>query len=119
MGKGLLRLFLALWLVWIVIGVADAYKEIATYMGSEQWSVEKATEKNIKRHEAECNVNPSSLICKISGSSYSPNDVVNEADAKRKVRAFIDVVTIAPLILLLSLFFIYMLGKWVVRGFKK
>ena len=118
MGKGLLRLFFALWLVWIVIGVGDTYKELATYAGYDGWTVEKALERNEIKYGAECEANPSSSSC-IWLSSVAVDEIVNEAGVKRKVSGFVDMALIVPLIFLLFFTFIFMLGKWVVRGFKK
>lgn len=118
MAKGLLRLFLALWLVWVAIGVADSYKELATYAGYDRWTVDKALERNKIKYEAECRANPGSIAC-IGLNSYSAGEVVRDADVQRKVRGFFNVILLAPLILLLFFTIAYALGRWVIKGFKE
>ncbi len=114
MGKGLLRLFFAFWLIWIAVGIADSYKELATYIGYDRWTVEKALE----RQKIKCDKTQAIIDC-VPFGSVLVDEVVQDADVKRKVSDFVDLILIVPLILLLCLLLLYMLGKWVVNGFKK
>jgi hypothetical protein len=118
LGKGLLRLFFALWVIWTAFAVADSYKELATYAGYDRWTVEQALERNQKKYGAECEANPGGFACMLLASK--PNgEVVKYEDAKRRFKDFVNLVVIAPLILLLLLVSLYLLGKWVVNGFRK
>ncbi len=114
MGKGLLRLYLALWLVWLSYGVIDNYKEIATHLGYENWTLEKASE----RQKIKCEGKPLSEECLPEGTVPS-DDVVSKERVDVVVWMFKMAMIKAPLFLLVFLTALYWLGKWVIAGFRK
>lgn len=117
-GRGLLRLFIALWIIWIAFGVADSYKELATFAGYDGWTVQKALERNRIEYGPECAANPASFAC-IHMNSVRADEVVRDADVLYKVNGFFLVMIVVPFVVLIMLIAMYMLGKWVIKGFHK
>lgn len=114
MGRGLLRLYLALWLVWFSYGVADNYKELATYYGYDRWTIEKASE----RQEDKCKGKPISEECMPEG--WVPtDDFVSEERVNVVVWMFKMAMIKAPFFFLIFLAVMYWLVKWVIAGFRK
>jgi|LauGreDrversion4_2_1035121.scaffolds.fasta_scaffold01530_8 hypothetical protein len=118
MGKGLLRLYLALWLVWFSYGVIDNYKELATYYGYDKWTIEKAAEREQLRWKKECEGKPVSLECPPPGLVPS-DDFASEERVNVVVWMFNMAMIKAPFFFLLFLTAMYWLGKWVIAGFRK
>lgn len=111
MGKGLLRLYFALWLVWFSYGVIDNYKELATHYGYDRWTIDKAQE----RSEAKCKTTPDSVDC----FAIPVDDFVSEERVNVVVWMFNMAMIKAPFFFLIFLVGMYWLGKWVIAGFRK
>jgi len=114
MGRGLLRLYLALWLAWISYGAADNYKELATHYGYDRWTMEKARE----RQEDKCKEKPISDECMPQGL-IPLDDFVSEERVEVVVWMFNMAMIKAPFFFLVFLSMLYWLGKWVIAGFRK
>jgi hypothetical protein len=111
MGRGLVRLYLALWLIWFSYGVADNYKELATYVGYDRWTMKKA----IERSNEKCKIDPDSIAC----LSISSNEFVSEERVETVASMFTSLMIIAPFFLFLILTALFWLAKWVIEGFRK
>ena len=118
LGRGLLRLYLVLWLVWASVCGATAYRELATYLGYDHWTLEKAAERWGLRWDVECKGRPSSLEC--PPRDFIPsNYFVSEDQVRIVVPMFIDAAIKLPFIVLMALFICFRLLSWVIAGFKK
>ena len=111
MGRGLFRLYLALWLVWISYGIIDNYKELATHYGYSKWTIEEATE----RSNAKCKIAPDSVDC----FGIPSDDFVSEERVNVVVWMFNMAMIKAPFYFLALLILVYWLGKWVIAGFRR
>jgi hypothetical protein len=111
MGKGLIRLYLALWLVWFSYGVIDNYKELATYYGYDKWTIEKARE----RSDTKCKTSPESVDC----FAIPLDDFVSEERANVVMWMFNMAMIKTPFFFLIFLVVMYWLVKWVIAGFRK
>jgi hypothetical protein len=111
MGRGLFRLYLALWLMWLSAGVVYGHKEIATYIGFEKWTIEGASE----RSKEKCKKDPDSIWC----YAIPSDDYVSQKEVNDVVSIFNLLMIKAPFYLLLFLTAMYWLVKWVVAGFRR
>ncbi|WP_238147383.1 hypothetical protein [Limnohabitans sp. Rim28] len=118
MGRGLIRLYVALWAIWVCYGVLANYRELATYLGSDEWTFEKAAEKETVRWNKECKGKPLSANC--PPEDWVPlKDVVSEDQVKNAINGFGTVMFVAPFFFLLLLVIFYWLVKWVIAGFRR
>lgn len=111
MGRGLFRLYLALWLLWFSYGVADNYKELATYIGYDYWTVERANERN----KILCSLKPDECLPEWLDSA----DTVSEDSVNVVVWMFTMAMINAPFYFLVFLITMYWLVKWAVAGFRR
>ncbi len=111
MGRRLIRLYLALWAIWFCFGVVTNYKELATYLGSDRWTEEKAVE----RSKVKCIAEPDSADCfLITSDDFVTKDVVNVV-----VWMFGMAMIKVPLYFLIFVTAMYWIGKWVIAGFRR
>jgi hypothetical protein len=111
MGRGLIRLYFAMWAIWFCFGVATNYKELATYLGSDRWTEAKAVE----RGQAKCNAEPESIDCfLITADEFVTDDLVNVV-----VWMFGMAMIKAPFYFLIFVTAVYWIGKWVSAGFRR
>jgi hypothetical protein len=121
MGRGLIRLYLVLWSLWLCFGVATNYKELATYLGYEKWTVAKATERAEEYRKSKCKDDEASRLdinCVYPGS-FSPDEYVTESQVELTVWMFKMAMLKAPFYFFLILVVLYWLMKWIVGGFRK
>ena len=111
MGRGLIRLYCAMWAIWFCFGVATNYKELATYLGSDRWTEAKAVE----RGQAKCNAELESIDCfLITADEFVTDDLVNVV-----VWMFGMAMIKAPFYFLIFVTAVYWIGKWVSAGFRR
>jgi hypothetical protein len=108
MGKGLFKLYMAFWLLWFSYGVLDNYKELAIYVGYNNWTSEKDVEKN----KASCDTNQQSDNC-LSEKLKDTQEAISEDSVNVIVWMFTMAMIKAPFYFLLFLILIYWLGSWV------
>lgn len=121
MGRGLIRLYLVLWGLWIVFGVATNHKEIATYLGYQRWTLEKATERAEEYKKSKCKDDEASKLdinCAYPGL-LSSDAYVTESQVELTVWMFKMAMLKAPFYFFVLLVILYWLMKWVVAGFRK
>lgn len=119
MGRGLIRLYLALWSLWFCFGVATNYKELATYLGSDRWTMEKAAERQKERWKIECDGKSFSDECQLMQLSVPSNEVVTENQVELTVWMFKMAILKAPFYFFVLMVVLYWLMKWVVTGFRQ
>lgn len=120
MGRGLIRLYLALWAIWFCYGVATNYKELATYLGHDRWTAAKADERVEAYRKKNCNDDESSKLdinC-VSGL-LGTDEYVTETQVELTVWMFKMAMLKAPFYFFVLLIILYWLMKWVIAGFLK
>jgi hypothetical protein len=121
MGRGLIRLYLVLWSLWLCFGVATNYKELATYLGYDRWTVAKAIERAEEYRKSNCKEDEKSRLdisCLYPGG-LSPDEFVTESQVELTVWMFKVAMLKAPLFFFVLVVILYWLIKWVVAGFRK
>ena len=117
MGRGLIRLYLVLWGLWIAFGVATNYREITTYLGYDRWTIQKATERADEFRLANCDGKSTRLEC--WPGLLDPNEYVTENQVELNVWMFKLAMLKAPFYFFVLLVVLYWLMKWVIAGFKR
>ena len=117
-GRGLIRLYFVLWGLMFAFGVATNYKELATHIGFERWTIEKAAERANVIIKTECDNTPSRLEC-LYPEAIDPNEYVTEVQVEVSVWLFKTAILKAPFYFFILLVTLYWLMKWIVAGFRK
>jgi hypothetical protein len=110
LGRGLLRLAIALWAIWIAFGLAYLHKELASYFDLRPWS-ERAVR---AAAEEECDNSKGSSITCIALPLY----MVKDEQSKEAMRLFLLVFIALPMLLIASCTAGLFLMGWVLRGFR-
>ena len=110
LGRGLLRLAIALWAIWIAFGLAYLHKELASYFDLGPWS-ERAVR---DAAEEECDNSKGSSIACIS----LPLNMVKDEQSKEAMRLFLLVFIALPMLLIACCPAGFFLMRWVLRGFR-
>ena len=121
MGRGLIRLYLVLWGLLIAFSVATNYKELATYVGYERWTLEKAFERAEAYVKSKCKEDELSKLdmkCIYPGAVFS-DDYVTDAQVEITIWMFKNAIFKAPFYFLVILVVLYWLVKWVIAGFQR
>lgn len=117
MGRGLIRLYLVLWGLLFCFGVATNYKELATYLGYDRWTEEKAAERADAFRLASCDDKSTRIEC--YPDLIFPNEYVTKSQVELAVWMFEMAILKAPFYFFVLLVVLYWLTKWVVAGFRK
>jgi len=120
MGRGLIRLYLAIWAIWFCYGVAEHYKELATYVGYDYWTQAKAAERADEYYKKNCKEDEKSrLDINCLSGFLSSDEFVTESQLEQRVWMFKMAMLKAPFFFFVLLVVLYWLTKWVVAGFRK
>jgi hypothetical protein len=122
-GKGLLRLYLVLWLLLAVASLVGGHREVLTYLGSTYWSAEKVVQRQKEEFQKKMNDCKSEDCRKrLQDSTFTefPSAVatVDLDEAKRSVELFAYLVLVVPAVLLVVLLTLFKLLAWAFAGFK-
>ena len=131
-GKGLLRLYLVLWMLLAIASFVVGHKEVLTYLGSTYWSAQKAAEAKkfafqwsefdrqieICRSD-ECRDQFEVLRFRLLGLLGPGKRIIgDENDVSHTVEMWALFVLVAPAVLLIILTALFKLLVWVLAGFK-
>ena len=118
-GKGLLRLYLLIYLFWLLIGLGYFYKALAPHVGINYWTKETY----ISRIKEACNGKtlPSDDGCNLPDGTVlvSVNGYPSALEIENAPKDFFNLFVYVPIIFLLIFSAIYIGLKWVFKGFKK
>jgi hypothetical protein len=112
LGKGLLRLYFVLWILWIIVMLSENHKALAPHVGITYWTNESYNEREKHRCEARALED-----CSIYYLAYK--EVVTDKQIEEAPKDFFDLGIVVPSILLFIFTGIYMALKWIFKGFKK
>jgi hypothetical protein len=119
-GKGLIRVFLVLWLVWVSVLTFTSHKALLTAAGVSYWTETAAIERNrAERKEVGCDdasVTRTETDCLPDGD-YLSNEVIGEGEVKDALTAFFLGGFLLPLGILTALVTLWFLGRWAMSGF--
>jgi hypothetical protein len=123
LGKGLLRLYLVLWILWVIVILDYNHKALAPHVGITYWTVEDF-DLRAKVDKETCNKKttlPNDDICTLLKHSrpIAPFDYPSNEEIEKAPRDFFDLGIVVPFILLFIFTGIYMALKWIFKGFKK
>lgn len=108
-GRGLLRLYLVVWMLIAIASLVGGHREVMTYLGSTYWSAENIDQRQKRDCKTEeCWKPPAS-----DGA-----ETVEPAKAKESVELFAILVLAVPAVLLLVMVVIFKLLAWAFAGFK-
>ena len=122
LGRGVLRVYLVLWLLWALVIAFSSHKALLTAVGVTYWTPESVMERNrlefdtlgctdpIRSKSEEC-------VSFSPQGDYLTNDVVTKDDVDHALTAFLLGVVVLPIAILTVGVLLWFLTKWVVRGF--
>jgi hypothetical protein len=118
-GKGLLRLYLLIYVFWLLIGLGYFYKALAPHVGINYWTEESY----ISRIKEGCNEEmPPSSNCIISNDEFllvpAELGILDESEIKENSKAFFYLFIVMPILLLVTISFVYKGLRWVIKGLK-
>lgn len=122
LGRGVLRVYLVVWLLWALFFAFSSHKALLTAVGVTYWTPESAMERSrLEFEELGCKdpVKSKSEEC-VSlppAGMYPANDVVTEEDVDFAVTTFLLGTLVLPIAGLLIGLLLWFLTKWVVQGF--
>jgi hypothetical protein len=114
LGKGLLRLYFVLWILWIFAMLVFYHKALAPHVGITYWTNESYNARDKQRCEAQF---APLEDCRIYDISLP--DIVTDKQIEEAPKDFFDLCIVIPFILLFIFTVIYMALKWIFKGFKK
>lgn len=114
--RGILRLSLALWGLWLIVGVFNYHKELATFIGIDYWSDAK-TLQNIEDRCKDKNVSDEKCMWLKYGDPVKPMGVTKES-AKKDSGVFLTFFILLPSALVIVLATIFYLLRWIINGFR-
>lgn len=117
MVRKLIFLYLVFWGLWVAIGAALNYMELATYLGFDRWTVGKAYEKADVFNAANCEDKSSKIACHYW--QPDPNSYVTEDEVEYFASMFYFTFIKAPLFLFLFLLALGWLIKAVFSGSRR
>jgi hypothetical protein len=127
LGRGVLRVYMVLWLCWVLVLSFFSHKELLTSVGVTYWSEQSAIERQIVELEPlyelfDCNTNweKNKKECAdlyIEMHSVPIGSVVTKDDAKNALETFMYNAVAIPIAVLFAGFVIWFLAKWVINGF--
>ena len=112
--RGINRLFTLLFIVWLLIGVGNYYREVLTFLGSTYWTEEMV----VQRQLAACNANGSLENNCLFASHPMVASVITSDQAKTGVRTFVGLFLAVPACFYLFLWMLLFAVRWVAAGFK-
>ena len=112
-AKGLMRIFIVIWLMWIAFGISSHYKELATYIGYERWTELGVTKESNEICENAKKIKIDDINC------YSIPEFITIQHADYIFREFSKIFVIMPLLLILLMSILFYSYKWIIQGFKK
>jgi hypothetical protein len=127
LGRGVLRLYIVLWLCWVLVLFFSNHRALLTSVGVSYWGEESVAE----RHRTESEEKYKAHGCddttreKVEGCYLLYIDTlsipvgvgVTKDDAEYASKVFVYSGVIIPLVFLLSGFFLWFLAKWGMNGF--
>lgn len=120
LGKGLLRLYLVLWMLIAITSLVGGHREVMTYLGSTHWSHETVVQRQkdeFQRKNKDCTTKE----CQDRAfweKFPEASELVDPEKAKESVELFAFLVLVVPAALLLVLVVIFKLLAWAFAGFK-
>lgn len=124
LGKGLLRLYLVVWMLIAIASLVGGHREVMTYLGSTHWSLEEAGQRQEEEFQKQVNECKSEECRKrLQDKAWyltAPESaqVIDPEKAKESVELFAFLVLVVPAALLLVLVVIFKLLAWAFAGFK-
>ena len=121
LGKGLLRLYILIYVFWLLIGLGYYFKALAPHVGINYWTIESY----IERTKEECDAieKPPNSTCVISmdDSLLVPAGIgiPDEGEISEAPKTFFSFFIALPTILLLIMSIFYKGIRWVIKGFKE
>jgi hypothetical protein len=123
-GKGLLRLYLALWMLLAVASLVVGHREVLTYLGSTYWSAESTAQREkveMEKRKVACKSEDCRQQIRDSyfGDLGKPvSEIGDEMRVKNTVEMWALFVLVVPAVLLIILTALFKLLVWVLVGFK-
>jgi hypothetical protein len=110
--KGIFRVFITVWVIWILFGLSYSYKQIATHYGYSKWTIEEIK----KESESECE---KALDKKNQINCYAhSDDYISYEKAEIDTKDFFIFFLFVPFLILISSIGFVPLIKWLIDGFK-
>jgi len=127
LGRGLLRAYLVLWLLWALFFAFSSHKALLTAIGVTYWTPESVMERSRLEHEAEykeidCDnatkeFNKKCFELHVLMTSIPLGSFVTQEDAKSASRIFLHAAIVIPLLIFFAGSFMWFLLTWVISGF--
>jgi hypothetical protein len=114
--RGIFRLTLTLWAFWVIVGVFNYYKELATLVGIDYWS-DVATAQRIEDRCNDKNISDEICMWRRYGTPVKPDGIEKE-NAKKGSVEFFTFFILLPSALLIVLTAIFYLLRWIINGFR-
>ena len=110
--KGIFRVFIAVWVIWILFGLSYNYKQIATHYGYSKWTIE-----GVKKESERICETAVDKKNEINCFAYS-DDFISYEKAEIDTKDFFVFFFLVPFLLLISSIGLVALIKWLIDGFK-
>lgn len=127
LGRGVLRVYLLLWLLWALVLAFSSHKELLTSTGVTYWTEASVSERLKLKHEAEyraldCDNSMKSRTQKceflyVMMRSSPVEGIVTEENAVFATRVFLLGAVVIPIAVLFVGLLLWFSMKWVFRGF--
>jgi hypothetical protein len=114
-GRGFLRLALALWLIWFTLGVTFLHRELVTYFGVGPWTETAIKLALDKKCEESRNAGYFSVAC--LGISIDADAVITDEMGNKAMKLFLLLFVTLPFCILLCGTALFFLFQWVAKGF--
>lgn len=132
-GRGLLRVYLVLWLLLIFIALSENYRYVLTYLGSDYWQLSKVEARYYEEQRKRgCFPEPTHTKCPpgepifsfvkdsthpMWGELEKTTSVVGPETAREKTFNVFWLALLGPIVFLVFAVGIYRLLKWAMKGF--
>ena len=120
LGRGLLRLYLVVWMLIAVATLVGGHREALTYLGSTYWNAEKVVQRQkLAFNEKYPDCTSKECLDQAFFQEFpESSQVVDPQNAKESVELFGFLVLVVPAALLLVLVVIFKMLAWAVAGFR-
>ena len=128
LGRGFLRVYIVMWLCWVMVLIFFSYRELLTSVGMTYWTEQSVIERQVVELEPlyeligcnTANLGGNKKECAdlyIEMHSVPMGDVVTQDDAKNALKTFMYNGVVIPIAVLFAGFIMSFLARWVINGF--
>ena len=127
LGRGILRVYMVLWLCWVLVLFFSSHRELLTSVGVTYWTeqsiVERQRLERVEDYKAiDCSTTTKErdercFALEVEMHSVLIEGVVSQDDASFALKIFMYSGVFVPIVFLFAGLFVWFLTKWVINGF--